>query len=167
MNDAAATTNGDSKGIVPALRAIAAGSPAVARGTLSPRVVLQFDHASRIYQPHENLGVRYRIEGIDDEKVRAVERSAVWYTEGKGEEDLESHFFERLFGQDAVNAAVPNGSFAIVLPSSPLSYEGVIVKVRWCVRVRIFFEGGKDFVSEHVFEIGQIPPARNRREPLA
>ena len=47
----------------------------------------KFDHTSRIYQPHESLGVRYRIEGIDDEKVRAVERSAVWYTEGKGEED--------------------------------------------------------------------------------
>ena len=70
-------------------------------------------------------------------------------------------------GQDAVATAVPDGSFAIVLPTSPLSYEGVIVKVRWCVRVRIFFEGGKDFVSEHVFEVGQIPPARNRREPLA
>ena len=167
MNDAAAIANGDIKGLARVSRAIAAASPALAGATVSPRVVLQFDHASRIYQPHESLGVRYRIEGIDDEKVRAVERSAVWYTEGKGEEDLDAHFFERLFGQDAVATAVPDGSFTIVLPTSPLSYEGVIVKVRWCVRVRIFFEGGKDFVSEHVFEVGQIPPARNRREPLA
>jgi hypothetical protein len=46
------------------------------------------------------------------------------------------------------------------LPQSPLSYEGLIVKVRWCVRVRLFFDGSRDFVSEHVFVLGRIPPAR-------
>jgi len=49
--------------------------------------------------------------------------------------------------------------FDIVLPASPLSYEGVIVKVRWCVRVRYFFAGGRDFVSEHEFSVGRVPPA--------
>jgi hypothetical protein len=52
------------------------------------------------------------------------------------------------------------GSFGTDLPASPLSYEGVIVKIRWCVRVRIFFVGGRDFVSEHVFDVGTIPPAQ-------
>ena len=51
------------------------------------------------------------------------------------------------------------GAFGDLLPRSPLSYEGMIVKVRWCVRVRLFFEGGRDFVSEHVFEVGDIPAA--------
>jgi hypothetical protein len=33
------------------------------------------------------------------------------------------------------------------------------VKIRWCVRVRLFFAAARDFVSEHVFELGAIPPA--------
>jgi hypothetical protein len=56
--------------------------------------------------------------------------------------------------------AATSGAFSTPLPQSPLSYEGVIVKVRWCVRVRLFFDGSRDFVSEHVFAVGRIPPAR-------
>jgi hypothetical protein len=40
-----------------------------------------------------------------------------------------------------------------------LSYEGVIVKIRWCVRLRVFFESGRDHVSEHVFTVGRVPPS--------
>jgi hypothetical protein len=57
-------------------------------------------------------------------------------------------------------SATTTGAFTTPLPQSPLSYEGVIVKVRWCVRVRLFFEGSRDFVSEHVFTLGRIPPAQ-------
>ena len=52
------------------------------------------------------------------------------------------------------------GTVTTTLPASPLSYEGVIVKVRWCLRVRVFFTRGRDFVSEHVFAVGDLPPAR-------
>jgi hypothetical protein len=55
--------------------------------------------------------------------------------------------------------ALAAGAFSTPLPQSPLSYEGRIVKVRWCVRVRLFFDGSRDFVSEHVFVLGRIPPA--------
>jgi hypothetical protein len=61
---------------------------------------------------------------------------------------------------------MPEGAFVVRLPVSPLSYEGVIVKVRWCIRVRIFFVSGRDFVSEHVFDLGHIPPALGIRDPL-
>ena len=125
----------------------------------SPNVIVRFNEPHRMYQPRAALILRYSIEGIDNEKVRAVERSVLWYTEGKGEEDLGVHFFERLSDRSKPTPALTAGSFSTQLPFSPLSYEGVIVKVRWCVRVRIFFEGSRDFVSEHVFEMGQIPPA--------
>jgi hypothetical protein len=55
---------------------------------------------------------------------------------------------------------VPEGTFAFQLPTSPMSYEGVIVKIRWCIRLRIFFESGRDHVSEHVFTVGRVPPSR-------
>lgn len=128
-------------------------------GRSSPVVSLQFDRADRRYEPGDWIAARYRIEGLGDEPIEAVEHSVLWYTEGKGEEDLGVHFFQRLVDQAAVAAAAREGAFAVQLPRSPLSYEGVIVKIRWCVRVRLFFAAARDFVSEHVFELGAIPPA--------
>ena len=132
-----------------------------------PEVTVQFDHPDRLYEPLEPIGVRYRIEVGEDERLWAVEHSVLWYTEGKGEEDIGVHFFERFSERARFRAAEKTGSFTTHLPASPLSYEGVIVKIRWCVRVRIFFEGGRDFVSEHVFDVGRIPPARPPREPAS
>ena len=126
----------------------------------TPRVVLQFDRHDRRYSPGQALAVQYEIEGIGDDRIRAVEHSVLWYTEGKGEEDLGIHHFERVTDRGRFPPAVRVSGFATHLPTSPLSYEGIIVKIRWCVRVRIFFQTSKDFVSEHVFELGAVPPAR-------
>jgi hypothetical protein len=124
----------------------------------APVVTVQFDRAERQYEPGMDCRIRYRIEGLGEERTRAIEHSVLWYTEGKGEEDLGVHFFERL--EDQAMPATNAGEFTVRLPASPLSYEGVIVKVRWCVRVRIFFRAARDFVSEHVFDVGELPPAR-------
>ncbi len=125
-----------------------------------PQVDVLFDHADRRYQPRDHLAVRYEISGLGQDQVRAVEHSVAWYTEGKGEEDLGVHHFQRITDEALIPPATMVGSFATDLPASPLSYEGVIVKVRWCVRVRIFLAAGRDFVSEHVFDVGMIPPAQ-------
>ena len=124
------------------------------------RFLLQFDRPGRIYEPRDSLGVTYEVAGVEAERMRALERSILWYTEGKGEEDLGVHFFERIADASQLPAVLPQGVFSTQLPASPLSYEGVIVKVRWCVRLRVFFEAGRDFVSEHVFSLGRIPPLR-------
>lgn len=129
-------------------------------GRPAPVVALQFDRADRRYEPGDSLSARYRVEGLGDEPIESVEHSVLWYTEGKGEEDLGVHFFERIEGSPARTAGDDATTFRTRLPASPLSYEGVIVKVRWCARVRIFFRTGRDFVSEHVFEVGGLPPAR-------
>ena len=129
-------------------------------GRAAPAVSLQFDRGDRRYEPGDWIAARYRIDGLGDEPIEAVEHSVLWYTEGKGEEDMGVHFFERI--ADARGATAADGviSFRARLPASPLSYEGVIVKIRWCARVRIFFRTARDFVSEHVFEVGSLPPAR-------
>ena len=133
-------------------------TPAAEGRAVAPIVSVQFDRADRRYQPGDPLTVRYRVDGLGDERIRAVEHSILWYTEGKGEEDLGVHFFQRI--ADAAADVAGNEGFHARLPCSPLSYEGVIVKVRWCARVRIFFTASRDFVSEHVFEVGDLPPAR-------
>ncbi len=124
-----------------------------------PVVTVFFCTADRIYEPLESIDVRYQLSLPAGSGLRAIERSVLWYTEGKGEEDLGLHFFERLTDRAAVNAAAAGGNFSTRLPGSPLSYEGLIVKIRWCVRIRLFFDGGRDFVSEHVFDLGRIPAA--------
>ena len=68
----------------------------------APRVLVQFDHPDRRYMPLDPLGVRYQVEGVAGDRVRAIEQSVLWYTEGKGEEDLGVHFFQRLVDQAAV-----------------------------------------------------------------
>jgi hypothetical protein len=130
------------------------------RGPAMPRVDMQFDTPHRQHEPCDHLAVRYRIEGCEGERICAIEHSVLWYTEGKGEEDIGVHFFQRITDRALMPPAAMTGAFTTPLPQSPLSYEGVIVKVRWCVRVRLFFEGTRDFVSEHVFTIGHIPPAQ-------
>jgi hypothetical protein len=124
-----------------------------------PRIELRFGHPNRGYDPGEWVTVEYCIEGLNGERLRALERSALWYTEGKGEEDLGVHSFERFATAETIDRVVPEGTFAIQLPTSPLSYEGVIVKIRWCIRLRVFFESGRDHVSEHVFNVGRVPPS--------
>ena len=55
----------------------------------------------------------------------------LWYTEGKGDEDMAVHEFWRR-DIDEANPIEPSRPepFAVVLPNSPLSYEGRIVKFR-------------------------------------
>ena len=131
----------------------------------SPHVMVHFCSPDRRYEPLQPIRIQYQIELSAGSTVQAIERSILWYTEGKGEEDLGVHAFERITDGATIAAAAGAGAFESHLPPSPLSYEGLIVKVRWYVRVRLFFEGGRDFVSEHVFDLGTVPAALSRAVP--
>ncbi len=48
------------------------------------------------------------------------------------------------------------GNFSAVLPASPLSYDGVLIKVRWAVRVRASFSDWGQLTSEAVFQLGHV-----------
>jgi len=122
-------------------------------------VEVRFDRPAGGYAPGDHLEARYRIFGWAAREVRFVEQSLGWYTEGKGEEDLGVQVFARVLPAPGADPQL-EGTLAARLPASPLSYEGVIVKVRWCLRVRVFLAGGRDFLSEHVFTLGTLPPAR-------
>jgi len=125
----------------------------------SSAVRITFDGAGGHYQPGDRLTGRYMIEGTQFRPARAVELSVLWYTAGKGEEDMAVHHFERLVDDPArpLDLRVPR-RFSTVLPTSPLSYDGVIVKVCWCVRVRVFLQG-QETMTEMAFRLGDVPPA--------
>jgi hypothetical protein len=114
-----------------------------------------------VYRPGERLAGEYRIEGVTRHQVKAIEASVLWYSEGKGDEDLAVHEFWR---RDADEGEVIDprrpGQFSTTLPPSPASYEGAIVKIRWCVRVRVFLYEGKELVAQKTFRLGAVPPVK-------
>ena len=122
------------------------------------RIVL---HKKRpIYEPGELLTFEYRVWSTLAHPPTAVEASILWCTEGKGDEDMRVHFFDRVEGDSAAIDFSRPHHFSVALPNTPLSYDGVIVKIRWWVRVRVFFGRERDFVAEEPFRLGHVPPAR-------
>jgi hypothetical protein len=111
----------------------------------------------------DELTFEYQIDAVDPADIQAVEASVVWYTEGKGEEDLGVHFFERRLPTDADDGDLrPMRRLRTRLPNSPLSYSGMILSIRWCVRLRLFVRRGREFVLEHPFTLGGVPVAAAR-----
>jgi hypothetical protein len=127
----------------------------------TPVIRITFDSPASHYRPGERLAGRYLAEGMPARPARALELSVLWYTAGKGEEDMAVHHFERHVDEPTrpLDLRVPR-RFTTVMPMSPLSYDGVIVKVCWCVRVRVFLPQGQEAVHEVPFRFGDVPPGQ-------
>ena len=123
--------------------------------------LLKLDRPSGIYQPGERISGYFMAEGSQGQSIRAAELSILWYTTGQGEEDFEIHHFERLVDEPGqpLDLRTPR-RFAVLMPPSPLSYEGRIVKVCWCVRLRLYPRQGTETVEEAAFRLGEVPPAQ-------
>jgi len=123
-----------------------------------PTVAISLEHDRRSYEPGETLSGHYSLYAGSYEEVRSIELSVLWYTEGKGEEDLAVHFFDRVEPQSGqhLNLSQPH-KFNTQLPYSPLSYGGMIIKIRWCVRIRVFLRAGKEVFVEELFQLGKVP----------
>jgi hypothetical protein len=107
----------------------------------------------------DELICEYQIDAVEAADIQAVEASVLWYTEGKGEEDMGVHFFERRLPADADDGDLrPMRRLRTRLPNSPLSYRGAIVSIVWCVRLRLFLRRGREFVTEQTFTLGSVPP---------
>jgi hypothetical protein len=124
-----------------------------------PAVLIRLDAPLRTYRPGQSLSGQYRLEAAEGDPIRAVEVSVLWYTEGKGEQDLAVHEFWRRDSDSGewIDPRRPE-RFSTTLPASPLSYDGQIIQIRWCVRVRAFLNRGREMVAEKTFHLGDRPP---------
>lgn len=131
-----------------------------------PRVTVRLDGRRRSYQPGDDLAGQCRVEAAEAAEIKAIELSVLWHTEGKGDEDLGVHFFQRLAADEdnAFDLRAP-ARFSTRLPQSPLSYDGRLIKIRWCVRVRVFLDGGESLIEELPFQLGSVPPPPRMDEP--
>jgi len=133
---------------------------------MEPLIALTLDRPDRCYECGETLRVEYQIDAVQPLQIHATEASVLWCTEGKGEPDMGVHFFRRTTRDEHLDRDLrPMRRIEVDLPFSPLSYEGVILKIRWCVRIRLFLTGGKDFLEELSFTLGKLPPAVPVVEP--
>ena len=132
--------------------------------SVPPAITLELDLHAGPYWPGDTISGRFGVPAQEAGDVRAVELSVLWYTVGQGEEDLAVQHFERHAVDETASEQTVNFSslrhFQAPLPNSPLSYEGILVKTRWCVRVRAFLAGGKEVVSEQGFFLGAVPCAQ-------
>jgi len=125
---------------------------------MEPLISLTLRDPNRVFQPGDKLYCEFQIDAVEAEEVQAVEASVLWYSEGKGDEDLAVHYFERRTPSDVEESDLRElHCFECVLPNSPLSYDGAILKIRWCVRVRLFLKRGKEIFFERAFQLGAVP----------
>ena len=134
----------------------------VRNGSSSERILVRLDgRGAKLYSPGETLAGSYSFNEIRRFTIETVEISVLWRTEGVGDEDVGVHAFWRLSSRagDWIDPMTP-GRFSVVLPQSPLSYDGPLVKIRWCARVRVFLSNNAQLVEEAPFRLGALPDAR-------
>ena len=90
---------------------------------MDPLLSIQIYNDPPVYRPGDVMRFDLQIDGIDLEDLSAVETSVLWTTEGKGDEDLGIHFFQRHIPSDAEGDVRSLKACNITLPNSPLSYE--------------------------------------------
>jgi hypothetical protein len=133
---------------------------------IEPLLSLCLAGSQRAFAAGDELVAEYQIDAVDPAEIQAVEASILWHTEGKGDEDMGVHFFERRLPADADDGDLrPMRRLRTRLPNSPLSYSGTILKIRWCVRLRLFLRRGREFVIEHPFTLGNVPMLEPPPEP--
>ncbi|HAN96857.1 MAG TPA: hypothetical protein DCQ98_05225 [Planctomycetaceae bacterium] len=124
---------------------------------MDPLISLTIRNRKAWFAPGEELDCEYQIDRIGPRSIAAVEASVLWSTFGKGDADMGVHYFERRVPED-----LPDGDlrelhrFRTRCPDGPLSYEGELLSIRWCVRVRVFPLRGKETSFDLPFRLGQI-----------
>ena len=143
--------------------------PKFSRRRTSPGLVVETQPAVNVTLCHEDglycaggeLTARWRISRVPLDEVQGVEISVLWHTEGKGDEDLHVHHFQRLAEQQLRRIGLADEQVVhCVLPKTPLSYHGRLISLQWCVRLRLYLANGRDIVAEQPFHLVSQDMAR-------
>ncbi len=131
---------------------------------MEPLISIHIRRQRPMYQPGDELECQYQIDAIDPDDIHALEASVLWHTDGKGDVDLGIHYFERRTPRSPEDEFRQQFTLKTILPKSPSTYDGEIVKIRWCVRVRLFLKRGKELSYEMPFQLAPLRAARQEKE---
>lgn len=129
----------------------------VARRRPEPALGLRLLSLQAGLEPKEALEFEYCVRRVVADDVDHLEISVMWYTEGKGSDDFGVHFFQSLSGDELSEVFDEQAKrVRTVLPASPLSYEGQLLTIRWCVRLRLYLTDGREVSAEQPFYLGHL-----------
>jgi hypothetical protein len=117
---------------------------------------IHFDRENMTYQPGGQLGGQITYTATKDLSLKRAEVSVLWYTSGKGDQDMSVISLDTSY-EDSVLPAGATIPFQAALPDSPRSYDGTLLKIHWVVRIRVFPQGGSDFGAEAEFLVAPAP----------
>jgi hypothetical protein len=107
-------------------------------------------------EPGDRLRGSYHIAGADLSRLEKVEITVGWHTEGKGSgASGVEHRTVHLPVEGSLERG-GSGKISARLPASPLSYDGVLIKVRWAVKLRATFSGGANLDAQTAFQLGHV-----------
>ena len=125
---------------------------------MEPLISATLRHPHRVFFPGDELLCEYQLDAVMQSDVHAVEAAVLWFTEGKGTEDMGVHCFHRRTPDDAEDQDLRSlHQFGTILPNSPLSYIGLIVNIRWFVRIRLFLRDARQYHHDIPFELRARP----------
>jgi hypothetical protein len=117
------------------------------------------------YQPGELLAGAFGIEADPDDELTTLELSMLWHTSGKGDEDMGVIHFEEWSAVQGkpFDCSQPH-SFGVRLPRTPLSYDGFLIKIHWCVRARARWARRRETLREVPFLLGSVAPPQGAKK---
>lgn len=119
-----------------------------------PAVNVTLCNDDGLYRAGGRLSAKWRISRVPLDEVQGVEVSVLWHTEGKGDEDFHVHHFQRFAEHQFRRAGLADEQvLQCVLPATPLSYHGRLIRLQWCVRLRLFLADGREIVAEQPFHL--------------
>ena len=77
----------------------------VTKPLIEPLIAVRICSPTGVFHPGDVLRCEYQIDAVQPAEIQAVEASVMWYTEGKGDEDLGVHYFERTTPSDSIDGA--------------------------------------------------------------
>ncbi len=122
-----------------------------------PAIGLRFLNLQNALEPNDLLELEYCIRRVTPDQVDRLELSVIWFTEGKSTEDIGVHLFQTLSPEDLCEQGCDEPRhLSTLMPTTPLSYEGQLFKIRWCVRIRLFLKNGREITTEQPFYLGNL-----------
>ena len=103
------------------------------------------------YEPRGEVAGSVEVEVDRDVECRSVWVRLIWYTEGRGDEDVWKREEIDIFGGRLSPGAPIRSEFSFWLPRDPWSYAGQYVSIVWAIEVRVDIPMARDLVHRERF----------------